>query len=299
MIFLNELKFHSLDIEHKQDYIKVYNECPERAADFSFINLYAWAVERNFEIAFSHGLFWIRASEESRSSLWSPVGPWFSVDWGSALAGLFPEGTVIERVPEKLALHLKETLGEKILITEQVDQWEYVYNVEELVQLKGNRFHKKKNKLRQFENNYKYEFIDINHVTIERILLMQEEWCKWKNCDGSPGLKAEHDSIVRILGAWDNFPDILGGAIFIDDYMAAYTIAEAVSKDTLIIHFEKGMTEYQGIYQAINQKFLEYKGEHFTWVNREQDMGKEGLRKAKSSYNPDHFVKKYSVQWKP
>ena len=77
--------------------------------------------------------------------------------------------------------------------------------------------------------------------------------------------------------------------------MVAYTVAERLDKDTLLIHFEKGNPEYKGVYQAINQMFLANLTDEFTIVNREQDLGDEGLRKAKLSYNPFNFLRKYKV----
>ena len=77
--------------------------------------------------------------------------------------------------------------------------------------------------------------------------------------------------------------------------MAAYTIGERLAPDTMLIHFEKGSPGYKGIYQAINQMFTADIEWDCQWVNREQDLGSEGLRKAKLSYNPTGFIKKYSL----
>ena len=82
----------------------------------------------------------------------------------------------------------------------------------------------------------------------------------------------------------------------VETEMAAYTVAEKLSADTLVIHFEKGDHDFKGVYQAINQIFLENAGRGFTMVNREQDLDSEGLRKAKLSYNPVGFLKKFDVE---
>jgi len=78
--------------------------------------------------------------------------------------------------------------------------------------------------------------------------------------------------------------------------MIAYTVAEALDDAMLVIHFEKGHTGFKGVYQAINQMFLEHQGQGFTYVDREQDLGDEGLRKAKLSYNPVLFLEKRAVR---
>jgi hypothetical protein len=71
-----------------------------------------------------------------------------------------------------------------------------------------------------------------------------------------------------------------------------------MTDDMVVVHFEKGLADYKGVYQAINQTFLEHACAGFTWANREQDMGEEGVRKAKESYNPVRFLKKYRAAWK-
>ena len=81
----------------------------------------------------------------------------------------------------------------------------------------------------------------------------------------------------------------------VDGSMVAYTVAEALIRDMLLIHFEKGDTQYKGIYQAINQKFLANSAAGYTFVNREQDLNDEGLRKAKLSYHPEDYLRKFRV----
>ena len=88
---------------------------------------------------------------------------------------------------------------------------------------------------------------------------------------------------------------IAGGALQVDDRLAAYTIAEQLPDGSTVIHFEKGDPDYKGSYQAINQMFLQNDPGVYTLVNREQDLGNDGLRKAKLSYHPVDFVRKYRV----
>ena len=94
-------------------------------------------------------------------------------------------------------------------------------------------------------------------------------------------LSAENQSISRIFTNWDQLSGTLGGAILVDGAMAAYTVAEGLTDDTVVIHF--------------NQMFLAHSADHFALVNREQDLGDPGLRKAKLSYHPLKFLQKYRV----
>jgi hypothetical protein len=163
-----------------------------------------------------------------------------------------------------------------------------------LIELRGNRFHGKKNRLTQFQNNYAYQYLPMEESMVDKTLRMQEDWCAWKNCEASAGLTAENRVIERILLGWDRFARLVGGVILIDRQVAAFTVGEIVRPNTLVIHVEKGLAEYKGIYQAINNLFLEATPEA-ELVNREQDLGNKGLRKAKMSYHPIDFIKKYTV----
>jgi hypothetical protein len=174
------------------------------------------------------------------------------------------------------------------------DQWDYLYSVPDLVELKGNRFHKKKNLLNQFRKKYDFAYLPLTPDMVEGALGMQEDWCVWRDCESDDTLASENYAIARVLANWESLAAVSGGAILVDGEMAAFTVAEQMNEETVLIHFEKGLTAYKGIYQAINQMFLA-ENHHFRWVNREQDMGDEGLRRAKRSYHPVEFVRKYRV----
>ncbi|TFG39100.1 MAG: DUF2156 domain-containing protein, partial [Syntrophobacterales bacterium] len=130
---------------------------------------------------------------------------------------------------------------------------------------------------------------------IEQAMAMQEDWCTWRDCESSDMLSAENRAILRIFDRWDRFDRVMGGALFVENIIVAYTLAEPLTADTLVIHFEKGCPAYKGVYQAINQLFVARSAGGFRFVNREQDLDNEGLRKAKLSYNPVEFLKKSKV----
>lgn len=230
---------------------------------------------------------------------WAPVGPWEHIDWGSLFQETFPNGAQFIRVPEPLTDHWKQILGGRIADHEARGQWDYRYDVRELIDLKGNRFHKKKNLLNQFKKNYDFQYCPFDSEIIALACEMQQDWCTWRDCESSETLLAENRAIARVLRNWNRLDGLHGGALLVEGTLIAYTIAEKLTEDTLVIHFEKGSHGYKGVYQAINQMFLQRSGNGYTYVNREQDLGNEGLRKAKMSYNPVDFVKKSRVILKP
>jgi uncharacterized protein len=201
----------------------------------------------------------------------------------------------LARVPEELLFQWVARLPGRIQVEEAREQWDYLYSLPDLIELSGNKFHNKKNLLNQFKKKYRFSYHSIEPSLIHTVLSMQEDWCAWRDCESVETLASENQVIKRVLQAWEDLSGIMGAAIFVDEKPRAFTVAQALKEDTLLIHFEKGLPEYTGIYQAINQMFLEH-NKGFAFVNREQDLGDEGLRKAKLSYNPTGYVRKYRVR---
>jgi hypothetical protein len=289
------LPFEPIQFDRQGAYRKALAACPQPASDYSFLNLWGWAEEYGLQWAWGEDLVWIQQTRPF-VKYWAPIGNWRRIDWQARFqAGPDADATFI-RVPEKLVECWQKDLGERLQVEEERENWDYLYAFEDLVQLKGNRYHKKKNLLNQFLKSYEFEYQPFGVRMIEQAMAMQEDWCAWRDCESSEVLAAENRAILRVLERWDRIDHILGGAIFIDQIIVAYALAEALTGDTILIHFEKGCPDYKGVYQAINQMFLSHTGDGFKLVNREQDLGNPGLRKAKLSYHPVDFLRKYRVQ---
>lgn len=287
------LTFEPIRLERQGEYNKLYERCSQSASDYTFANLWGWAEEYDLSWAWDGEMVWVRQGKPD-VCYWAPVGRWEDVDWAGRLSSFTGKNKFI-RVPEKLAQIWREKLGSLINLIESREHWDYLYSCKELVELRGNRFHGKKNRLIRFQGSYDFQYIPMEKSMVEKTLCMQADWCVWKNCEASAGLVAENRVIERILLDWDRFERLVGGVIAINQKVAAFTVGEVVRPDTLVIHIEKGLAEYKGIYQAINKFFLEA-NPTVTLVNREQDLGNSGLRKAKKSYHPVDFIKKYTVE---
>jgi len=288
------LSFEPISIDRQTDYLQALSRCPQVASDYSFLNIWAWADEYGLLWAWDGPLVWLKQTRP-REALWAPVGPWESVEWESNGGPHRAGGRVFIRVPEQLASIWQSRFGHRVAVESERGHWDYLYSVRDLIDLPGNRFHKKKNLLNQFLKSYQYTYVEFGPKLIEQAMAMQEDWCTWRDCESSDLLAAENRAILRVLDHWDRFENILGGALFVENLIVAYTLAEPLTADTLVIHFEKGCPAFKGGYQAINQMFLAHAGAGFRMVNREQDLDSEGLRKAKLSYNPADFLRKAKV----
>jgi hypothetical protein len=289
------LNFEPISLDRQDEYHEALTGCPQLlTSDFSFANVFGWADHYGLEWAFHSGLCFIRQTKPE-PVCWAPVGPWEAYDWAGCRA--MTEGRKFVRVPEALTRLWSIAYGNKMTITESRAHWDYVYSVEELISLKGKAFHKKKNLLNQFKKNYLYSYESMAPECVEEVLEMQDEWYKWyEENNPSEALKAENHAITRVLQHIDQIKGLMGATIRVDGKVIAYTVAEPLCEDSLVIHFEKGDIRFKGVYQAINQMFLENDGAEYTNVNREQDLGDEGLRKAKLSYNPTFFLKKFEAE---
>jgi uncharacterized protein len=288
------LQFEPIHTEKQPAYLAFLDACPEKASDYSFVNLWSWAEAYGLEWAWTAEFVWIRQSYPV-PGYWAPVGDWQAVDWEDVLRRQFSGEVDFSRVPEALLRLWQHIPGIHLKDQPSRGHWDYLYSVPELVELKGNKYHKKKNLLNQFKKKYPYSYLPLRADNIHLTTQMQEDWCTWRDCAAQQALESENRAILKVLNNWQKFDRLMGGAVMIENRMAAYTIAERLSDDTLVIHFEKGDPDYKGTYQAINQMFLQEAGQDFLTVNREQDLDSEGLRKAKLSYNPIGFIEKYDV----
>jgi hypothetical protein len=291
------LVFEPISLNRQTDYLELLNSCPQVASDYSFLNLWAWADEYGLRWAWEDKFVWIRQTKPE-DLFWAPVGLWDQIDWKAIFNDRQIRQTSFIRIPQKLVESWRTSLGGLATVEEERGHWDYLYTVEDLAELKGNRYHKKKNLLNQFVKKYEFTYVPFAPQMIDQAMAMQDDWCTWRDCESSEILSAENKSISRIFQNWDQLSGTLGGALLVDGAMVAYTVAEALTDETVVIHFEKGDTQYKGIYQAINQMFLAHSAGNFLLVNREQDLNDPGLRKAKLSYQPVEFLQKYRVTLK-
>lgn len=289
-----DLLFQPLDLAGQDDYRAFFARCAQRTADHTFVNLWTWRNIYGIEWAWEKDLVWIRQTKPE-PLLWAPVGDWEGPDWITYFSK-WSGTTRMTRIPQTLAEIWQAQLGSRIRLKDARDHWEYVYSVPELIELKGNKFHKKKNLLNQFQRANTFSFVPLEGDFVDQARQLQADWCQWRDCENIETLQEENQAIEQVFSHWDSLVGIMGAGLLVNGAMVGYTVAEALDDTTLVIHFEKACSEIKGAYQTINQMFLERMGSQFQTVNREQDLGDEGLRKAKLSYNPMVFLQKSFVE---
>ena len=192
-------------------------------------------------------------------------------------------------------LHLKESPD--FQVTEQEDLKDYLYDGEALRTLAGKKLHKKKNHLNGFLREYegRYEYRCLCCQDRDKVWEFLDKWREQKGDDVEDHLDYEVAGIHEILKNCSQLKVRMAG-VFVDGNLEAFTIGSYNPlEDMAIIHIEKANPQIRGLYQFINQQFLIHEFPDVKLVNREDDLGEEGLRKAKMSYNPCGFARKYLV----
>lgn len=288
------MDFQPITLDTRELHARYFNATPRRTADYTFTNLWGWAEVYGLEWAEAHGLLWIRQTIRGGmpiSRLWSPLGDWNAADWEAALAET-PKGTLWDRAPVELIQLLNTRAPAAMDEEETPEQWEYLYESEKLATLSGNRLHKKRNHVNGYIKAYGEDFRDLSLADMDSVISLQHDWCKWRECEQSPALMAESDVTLRVLTHWEHLPNLVAGALYVNNLMVAFTVGEPLDHQTMVVHFEKGRPEYRGVYQAINAAFARRHTAAFPIFNREQDAGEEGLRQAKESYFPLGYLRK-------
>lgn len=204
-------------------------------------------------------------------------------------------------ITEEVVDYLQEQYGDRFEYVAERDIFDYVYDGEILRTLKGRKNSKKRNHINYFLNEYEgrfeYKLLSKNDFDDCRQLL--DDWTtnKEENNNIEEGMDDERFGIEKLFRNYDVICDRLKIAgIYIDGKLEAFTMGELINDNMALIHIEKANPEIRGLYPYINQQFLVHEFPNVEFVNREEDMGIEGLRKAKLSYHPCKFVEKYTVR---
>jgi len=293
-----------IKLEDKALFNSFFHKYPPQTSEFTFTNLYMW---RNFYgfnfmewkdhlLLFSRDIFEAKkipaTGNKKALYFFPPIGP----NPAETIVSLFENLKELEfhRVPERISEDIRnhnKFSSLNIEILEDRDNWDYVYEAENLRNLPGNQYRQNRRWLNKFLENYDYEFKILTENEVELCKKLQLEWCVLRECEDDEGLKEEE---LAIYDALDNFLALgfQGAIICIDDKCAAYTFGEMLNPETMVIHVEKAHMDYEGSYQAINNLFVKNSFEDVIYINREQDLGVPGLRRAKESYKPIRMEKK-------
>lgn len=195
----------------------------------------------------------------------------------------------LSRVPEEFV----RRFGAGFNVEEDPGNFDYIYRVDDLAELKGKRFDGKRNRVRKFESTCPHEYAALTDGDIGGCLRLLEDWFEGK-ANGDLYMKAERTAILQALASFEHL-GLKGGVVKVGGRVEAFTMGMRLTDDTAVIQIEIANSGLTGLAQWINREFVRREWMSYRFVNREQDMGIEGLRKAKQSYQPDRLLKKYDL----
>lgn len=175
------------------------------------------------------------------------------------------------------------------------DSFDYIYESEKMISLSGKKLQPKRNHINYFLNNYNWTYEEFTPDKIDEVVSFNHEWCKRTDCRQYETLMWESCAVEKCLSHYQEL-NLVGGILRVDGSIVAYTIGEAISSDTFIVHIEKAFSEFRGSYPMINREFASRHAQNFKFINREDDIGDDGLRKAKESYYPAFMLEKFYAE---
>ena len=198
---------------------------------------------------------------------------------------------------EKTAIAFNEKYQGKYEAVADRDSFDYVYLASDLSSLTGKKYQPKRNHISYFNRNYEWTYEKITAENIPDCLEMSRQWLQESTSDSKDDLENELKIITRVFDNYDAL-GFTGGLIRVGKKVVAYTMGEPLSDVMFCVHFEKAFADIRGAYPIINQQFVKNELSRYTYVNREDDVGAENLRKAKLSYHPAFMIEKYTVRIK-
>jgi hypothetical protein len=291
--------FRPLELNDKaviQPYLTAYRP---KTSEWTFTNLFMWRQHYRFQWSLYRDWLLVTCRPNGAGCYGlAPIGPlsrlevtrlllkWLGEEQGAAGR--------IERADQRLVDELREADDLSIEPTEE--HFDYVYRSEDLIQLAGRKYHAKRNHINKFLRSYSFSYEPLTGAHLSACLQLAETWCQWRRCEDDFNLLGEWDAIREALNHFESL-DYQGGVIVVKDRLEAFALGELLNEDTAVVHIEKANPNIDGMYGVINQQFCERAWSRVPHINREQDLGEPGLRKAKLSYFPDHLVKKYRIRF--
>lgn len=291
------IEFHRISLADKAAYEQMLLSAPERGCEYSFANLFLWGRQ---EVAFIHGCVAFFSHFFGKTVYPYPIG---SGDKKAVIEEILKDAKErgipcrISGITNADREELEALFPGKFHIRANRDGFDYVYAIDTLADLRGKKMQKKRNHFNRFQAGHpNYQVLPLDCKTIGAAQHMVNDWYLKRVHDNPEGdYLLENIAMVRAFRNYDAL-HMEGIALMDGGEILAVTMGSRLNRNTFDIHFEKARGDVEGAYNAVNCEFARYlrlKYPDVQFLNREDDMGIEGLRKAKLSYHPDHMVEKH------
>ena len=290
-----EYEFKRPELEDKELIRSYFAKAPGRSCERTFVNVYLWS--RHYKVKFAVIEDALVFRDEGDGFAFSyPAGKDEAVKKAlEALMEYCRERKCPFRLYNVTEEHFAQLCGwfpDRFQIRYDRDAADYVYETEKLATLAGKKLHGKRNHINKFKALYPdWSYESLNDDNVEECFQMALKWRNQNGCDDDAEKNAEMCVTLNSLRLYKEL-GLRGGVLKIGEKIAAFSVGEPLCSDTFVVHIEKAFPDIEGAYPMINQQFVLHECMDYTYVNREEDTGAEGLRKAKLSYRPVFMVEK-------
>lgn len=259
--------------------------------EVNFINLLMWEPLYNNRFCIDDGILYLKSYSENLEI--------YSLPFGDVKKGI---ETILSNTKNKLPIiwaqsgrrfdEFKKLYEKHYDIFESRNEFDYIYNSSDLINLSGKKYHSKRNHISAFSKQYDWHYEDITSENAHKIKECAKKWYKQHSLHVDEELKCEMNGLTLML---DNLQklNVKGGAIIINGEVVSFTLGSPINENVFDLHIEKALKEYDTAYTVINKEFAAHNLQNYKYINREDDLGLEGLRKAKLSYKPEILLPKY------
>lgn len=291
------LEFKKIEISDREWVTRILAFSDYRGAEYNFTNLFIWDGIYKSQIGRFKDFMILRTGTQGERHYLYPPG---RGDVREVLEEMMKDASYDESnfsligVTRDTKALLEKMFPHSFRFELVRDSFDYIYDADKLTTLSGKKLQPKRNHLNNFvaSNNWSYEDFTANKV--DEVKEFSHEWCKRADCKEIETLSWEACAVEKCL---DHFEElgIKGGILRVDGQIVAYSVGEVLNSDTIVVHIEKAFSDVRGAYPMINREFIKKIAPGFKYVNREDDIGDEGLRKAKESYYPQFMLEKFTA----
>ena len=291
--------FKRPELEDKEIITAYFDRAPSRSCERTFVNVYLWSRHYRVQYAVIEDAL-VFKSRDNGIAFSYPAGEKENirkaVDYLTGYCKDLGCPLVFYNVTPEMFSQLEEWYPGRFTVEYNRDYADYVYEREKLATLAGKKLHGKRNHINKFKTLYPdWTYEALSDDNVEDCFQMALEWRNENGCEDDPEKNAEMCVTLNSLRLYKEL-GLKGGVLKAQGRIVAFTVGEPLCDDTFVVHIEKAFPDVEGAYPMINQQFVQHECMDYKYVNREEDTGAEGLRKAKLSYRPAFLEEKGIVK---
>ena len=284
------MNFKKIELSDREIILPFLQTAKVLTCEISFVNLLLWQPLYNNCYCIEDNILFLKSYDQNAET--------YSIPFGNVKNGMQKLINLCGKLPDIWAQsgarfdEFKTLYGELYDIYESRNEFDYIYNSCDLINLKGKKYHSKRNHISSFSKLYNWHYEDITTNNIPKVKKCAQIWYKQSSNRMDEELKTEMNGVNIMLDNME-YLGINGGAILVDDTVVAFTLGSAINQQVYNIHIEKAISGYESAYTVINREFAAHNLADYKYINREDDLGIEGLRRSKLSYKPQILLPKY------